>query len=169
MKLSRGNHKGVGNVKKTAEFNFYFDPEAAHVVLGETICPIKIFTWETCLQTASFIPFYEWRIQGLGGNKNPMTQLMDEVEKRLHVSRENPKWTCCDNQLVVSFILPEIIQKQTKYHATVELGGKYTRGQMILDHLGIEKPNVEIVEEIDVEKYKNFMLLICGHEVQLTK
>ena len=122
-------------------------------------------TWETCLDTSNLIPL-KWRLDVLGGNENPICQLLREVEDKCYTNSIYKNWTCCDNILAVSFILPEIIKKQTKYHATVELGGKYTRGQMVLDHLGIENPNVEIIEEIDVEKYKNFMLLVCGHEVQ---
>lgn len=37
-----GNHLGVGNTTKHAEFNFWHDPEAAHIVLDETICPIYV-------------------------------------------------------------------------------------------------------------------------------
>ena len=33
----------------SAEFNFYFDPEAANVVLNQLGCPITIVPWETCL------------------------------------------------------------------------------------------------------------------------
>lgn len=40
---------GKGNVVPSAEFNFYFDPEAAYVVLNELCCPITIVPWETCL------------------------------------------------------------------------------------------------------------------------
>jgi len=31
-----------------AEFNFYFDPEAAYVVLNQLNSPIMMVTWETC-------------------------------------------------------------------------------------------------------------------------
>lgn len=40
---------GVGNISSSAEYNFYTDPEAAHIVLESTKCPITIVPWEACL------------------------------------------------------------------------------------------------------------------------
>lgn len=40
---------GVGNVSSSAEYNFYADPEAAHIVLESVKCPITIVPWEACL------------------------------------------------------------------------------------------------------------------------
>ena len=31
-----------------AEFNFYFDPESAYVVLNQLKCPITLVPWEVC-------------------------------------------------------------------------------------------------------------------------
>nr|CAD7430319.1 unnamed protein product [Timema monikensis] len=42
-----GNSEGIGNVTAGAEFNFYCDPEAAHICLHNMKCPITIFPWET--------------------------------------------------------------------------------------------------------------------------
>jgi hypothetical protein len=40
---------GMGNVTSAGEFNFYTDPEAAHIVLTSACCPIYLLPWETCL------------------------------------------------------------------------------------------------------------------------
>jgi hypothetical protein len=40
---------GVGNITSAGEFNFYSDPEAAHIVLTSACCPIYLLPWETCL------------------------------------------------------------------------------------------------------------------------
>ena len=46
-----GNSGGEGNVTINAEFNFLFDPEAAHVVINRANCPrLRIIPWETCYQ-----------------------------------------------------------------------------------------------------------------------
>lgn len=41
---------GVGNTSSSAEYNFYTDPEAAHIVLESAKCPIVIVPWEACLK-----------------------------------------------------------------------------------------------------------------------
>ncbi|WAR30401.1 YBP2-like protein [Mya arenaria] len=51
-----GNHHGKGNMTVAAEFNFYFDPEAAYVVLNQLKAHITIVTWETCMEHS--IPWF---------------------------------------------------------------------------------------------------------------
>nr|CAI5870300.1 unnamed protein product [Callosobruchus analis] len=41
-----GNIRGVGNITSAAEFNFYMDPEAVHIVLECLKCEIYILPWE---------------------------------------------------------------------------------------------------------------------------
>lgn len=47
--LMGGNYKGKGNISSCAEFNFYADPEAAHVVLSN-FSKITVVPWESCLE-----------------------------------------------------------------------------------------------------------------------
>jgi inosine-uridine nucleoside N-ribohydrolase len=53
--LMGGNVHAMGNVKpnSTAEFNFSYDPEAAHIVLKEMRCPITVIPWETFVLESS--------------------------------------------------------------------------------------------------------------------
>jgi len=43
-----GNTEGVGNITIAAEFNFHCDPEAAFIVLKNTVVPTVIVAWELC-------------------------------------------------------------------------------------------------------------------------
>lgn len=45
-----GNHLGVGNMTRAAEFNFHADPESAHIVLDKSKCMVTILPWEACLE-----------------------------------------------------------------------------------------------------------------------
>lgn len=157
-----GNHLGVGNVTKAAEFNFWSDPEATHIVFTETECPIYIFPWEPCIEAGLSMPFEDWRIAKLASNKNPFTNLLDPVETKAY-RNVLPRWTPCDNFLACCFIYPKMIEKMTKHHVTIELAGNHTRGQMVIDHLLRSKPNAFLIEKIDVEMFKRFMLWVCDH------
>lgn len=55
-----GNNWGVGNTTKAAEFNFYKDSEAAHIVLNSLICPVTILPWEACLERNLPIPMVSY-------------------------------------------------------------------------------------------------------------
>ena len=45
-----GSSDAEGNVTINAEFNFWFDAEAAHVVINRANCVMKIIPWETCIE-----------------------------------------------------------------------------------------------------------------------
>lgn len=54
--LMGGNHLGIGNTCRIgAEFNFYMDSEAAHIVLADAKCPITILPWEAFTKRAFFM------------------------------------------------------------------------------------------------------------------
>lgn len=43
--------QGQGNITSQAEFNFYADPESAHVVLNNNTKPLWLLPWEACLKS----------------------------------------------------------------------------------------------------------------------
>lgn len=44
---------GRGNITLCAEFNFYKDPEAVHIILEEINVKIIVFPWEINLSSAT--------------------------------------------------------------------------------------------------------------------
>lgn len=162
LHLMGGNHLGMGNVSKCAEFNFWSDPEAANIVFEEATCEIFVFPWEPCLESALEMPFDDWRLNVLASNKNRFTNLLDPVEIKAY-RKVLPNWTPCDNFLACCFIQPKLIKKMEKVHATVELAGNHTRGMMIIDHLQRNPMNVHVIKEIHMDLFKKFMLWVCDH------
>lgn len=158
-----GNHLGRGNISKCAEFNFWSDPEAAHIVFEEAACDIFVFPWEPCIEAGLEMPFDDWRMKVLASNKNRMTNLLDPVEIKAYRT-VLANWTPCDNFAACCFIQPKLIKKMDHVHATVELAGNHTRGQMVIDHLQQNPKNVHVIKEIHTDLFKKFMLWVCEHE-----
>lgn len=159
-----GNRTGQGNVRisPSAEFNFFMDPEAAVIVLNESLCEVTVLPLEPCLEASKSMPLAEWRMTVLNSNRNKVTNFLDPVDEKTVVHGNHIN---CDLYLTCCFLVPEIIKKVRRVHATVELAGNLTRGQVVIDHLGRSEPNVALIEEIDAEKCKRFMMWICDHEM----
>lgn len=156
-----GNHLGVGNTTKHAEFNFWHDPEAAHIVINEGKCALYIFPWEVCVDASNLIPFDDWRINTLSNNQNSYSKFLDPIEKIAY--KKYTTWMPCDCFSVACFIIPEIIKREERHHVSIELGGFHCRAMMVIDHLRDSEPNATIIKEIDVDLFKKFMLWVCHH------
>uniref|UniRef100_A0AAG5DN72 Inosine/uridine-preferring nucleoside hydrolase domain-containing protein n=1 Tax=Anopheles atroparvus TaxID=41427 RepID=A0AAG5DN72_ANOAO len=178
-----GNRHGVGNTTRSAEFNFYADPEAAHIVFQRVppTCPITVLPWETCLTQAVSLPM-SWRLDELGGapDVNEAVRMLNAIERKLYGDR--PNWMPCDAFLVAVFVDPSIVERSERFHVEIELHGAITRGQMVLDHLkarstakpavgGEPKENVRIIDGINhdgrAERIKAFVdrVELCGADV----
>lgn len=163
-----GNYMGIGNITKSAEFNFYSDPEAAQIVLEafSTSCPINILPWETCTERKLTIPV-QWRFEELGVIENKITQLMNALDEMVYLGAGWKYFRPCDGLLAAIFLCPELAEEEGMWHASVELHGRHTRGQLVLDHLKAVKDNVRIVKKIDMEMFKRMLMWTVGHENQV--
>ncbi|XP_055533868.1 nucleoside hydrolase-like [Wyeomyia smithii] len=158
-----GNRYGMGNVSKSAEFNFWSDPEAAHIVFNNVQCPITLLPWETCLSEQKTIPM-EWRIKVLGNTSNRAVQLLNQAEGKIFAGR--PFWRPCDAFLAAVFVDPDIVESSENFHVDIELTGQLTRGQTVLDHLKSNRENVKLMEKLKTEQFKMLMLYAADHEVE---
>ncbi|XP_059490511.1 inosine-uridine preferring nucleoside hydrolase-like [Neocloeon triangulifer] len=155
-----GNMSGVGNVTSCAEFNFFHDPEAAHIVLANAQSHITLVPWEpTKAQGMS----YEWREKVFGKANTKQIELLNKIEQTVNEKSKNPSWIPCDSFITAAFIDPSIITKLETYHLTVELHGVRTRGQVVIDHLRKCDDNVKLIKEVDLEKFKQLMYMAVDH------
>nr|XP_045612527.1 inosine-uridine preferring nucleoside hydrolase-like isoform X2 [Procambarus clarkii] len=179
-----GNTTGLGNITSSAEFNFRCDPEAARVVLEETLKPIHLTPWEICINGIS-IPY---SVRGkMGQIKSPAAELMNKIEANIIKKKEYTNWITCD-QLAVAWLIDDakkqqsnasskkdtcdegsegcLVRSSRSCFATVELNGSLTRGQMAIDHIDDLKraPNIIIMTSIDEELYQRYLRMAFGGE-----
>lgn len=153
--LMGGNYRGIGNTSRCAEFNFYTDPEAAHIVLLQTKCPVTILPWEACMEENLDITI-DWRLDVIGNVANKFVQFLNIVERKLYAQYES--WMVCDALLTAAYLFPHCIKKERAWHATVELAGHFTRGQVVVDHLNKNPHNVKIIELLCSSSCKDALL-----------
>ncbi|XP_046841470.1 uncharacterized protein C1683.06c-like [Xenia sp. Carnegie-2017] len=154
-----GNYQGIGNTALCAEFNFHFDPEAALVVLSEFTSPIIMITLEFCRKYFMSQKFLE-NCLNQGTACSHFLQKITARSRQLHTDGKYglpiDKITIYDELAAAVVVSPSIVISSEHVFATVELEGKYTRGQMVIDWRDVlkKRKNVSIIKEINVEFYK---------------
>jgi len=160
--LMGGNYQAVGNVPTSfsAEYNFYKDPEAAHIVLAELGCPITAVPWEMYLVHPCSKEFVEAYTQN---EMTPKGRFVNSILQKPLTKLENLSLTygLCDELATAIAIDPSIIlESENRYYAAVELHGEYTRGQVAIDRRNCSgrKPNIEFVTKVDLGKAERMMV-----------
>ncbi|XP_078039047.1 pyrimidine-specific ribonucleoside hydrolase RihA-like [Augochlora pura] len=152
-----GNVKAQGNITSQAEFNFYVDPESVHIVFNKNKKPLWLLPWEACCGSSIT---HEWRWNVLGKIDTPCMKLMNDIESACNKIRKKrfPTYITCDAFLAGIILKPEIAQDVVEYHADIELSGTKTRGQVVLDHLLSNEPNVFLIQQFDSEMFKDLLI-----------
>ncbi|XP_011157223.1 inosine-uridine preferring nucleoside hydrolase [Solenopsis invicta] len=153
-----GNSTAQGNITSQAEFNFYADPESVHIVFNSNSSkPLWLLPWESCLETKVT---HEWRSDVLGTIDKPCVHMMNAIEegRRSQAKKHFPYYTMCDAFLTAIVMVPHVAKNVVAWHADIELSGNRTRGQVVLDHLLSNKPNVNLINSFDSELFKKILL-----------
>lgn len=105
-------------------------------------------------KTSTF--FQEWRHETFADTKCRNIQLLNTIEKIAY--KDCTTFMPCDAFVTAAFLFPECIRKKEQHHATVELHGHHTRGQMVLDHMRKKEHNVTVVQELHEEEFKKILV-----------
>lgn len=87
--------------------------------------------------------------------RSPFMDLVTRAERKIYKSYalQDP-YLACDAILAAVLLRPDLVERASQHHATVELHGYETRGQVVLDHLKRLETNVSVIERIDFETMK---------------
>ncbi|XP_014204190.1 uncharacterized protein LOC106636331 [Copidosoma floridanum] len=151
-----GNSAGVGNITSQAEFNFFCDPESVHIVIDSTPNKLWLLTWETCLKAKIDM---EWRKEIFGKIDTPVVHFVNKIDDGVNSSKnEEHYYIPCDAYVVGVFLRPDAAKDVVMHNIDIELGGLKTRGLILVDHMKFNKPNAYIVQDIDLEIFKDLLL-----------
>lgn len=136
----------------TAEYNIWTDPEAAFIALA-AFPDSTMLSWETTI--AHGFPWDQFnrlcQIDTVNGRF--FRAISKETAQRLRDTYFRPAYLLPDPLAMAIILQPDLIQQSGKFFVTVELNGAQTRGQTVIDYIGIsgETPNVNIVQQLNTD------------------
>ncbi|XP_033106606.1 inosine-uridine preferring nucleoside hydrolase-like [Anneissia japonica] len=149
-----GDLEGRAAAFLTSEFNFTCDPEAVHIVLSGSQCPVDVLPYEVCRNYGFTYDFFN----GLVTRDNKKAKFikdisassleMDEFETGLH--------TPCDLYAIAYLVNKSCVTRRDHVHVQVELQGSLTRGKMVTDWNNKVSQNhsINVIMEMDMDKLK---------------
>jgi purine nucleosidase len=149
-------HAKGNSWERAAEFNFYCDPEAAAVVFqswpGLTLVP-----WETILAHA-----LSWhQADELAQGKSPRAEFFwRTIQKRFMEGLDGQRELYEPDPLALAVAIePEIVRREETHFIEIELAGKLTRGQTVVDWYNLtgHPDNATVIMEVDRDRFMQLM------------
>jgi purine nucleosidase len=152
--LMGGTADAVGNMTAVAEFNVWVDPEAARIVFASG-APIEMVGWDISRKYAAFDEEEQDALRALG----PLGEFAVDTQATLNAwAREHtglPGFDYPDPIAMAVALDPSVATSTRRLRVDVETTGELTRGQTVVDHLGLteQPPNADVVLEASRERF----------------
>ncbi len=149
----RGNTTSV-----SAEFNVFADPEAAHLVF-ESWPELTLVSWETTL--AHSIP--AGVLETWGSLDTPRARFYNRISRIAvdyvtnYLGRR--AFLAADSLALAVVLEPDIVNQAETHYVAIEIDGRYTRGQTMVDwedRSGMT-PNARIIQGVDLNRFIDLM------------
>lgn len=158
LTIMGGAVTGKGNTHITAEFNIYFDPEAAYIVFDRWPM-VQVLDWETTLATS----LTKDDVDTLFAIDTPKAKFFKKtIANTMAFIKEHFKMDTMfapDGLAMAAALEPSIIKRKEVRYLSVELSGEQSRGLTVVDWFGMggKTPNAEIIMEVDQPRFVEMM------------
>jgi pyrimidine-specific ribonucleoside hydrolase len=155
--LMGGGARILGNTTPTAEFNIWFDPDAASRVFAGGV-PVTMVgldvTHSAVTSPADWDP-----LRGGGRMAEALLGMVDFYTARHLEWSGNDRTPQHDSLAVAAVIRPEIVTTQ-HLHVDVECAGALTRGMTVVDLDGLsgEKANTDVALQVDAPAFAQLLV-----------
>jgi len=155
-----GAYTRVGNIASSpsSEYNMWEDPEAARIVF-RCGAPITMVGIELCRGDAVITADDQRRLRGLGTAYadfvlNINAFLQNAVARFGITGIDLP-----DPVAMAVAIDRDVLLEEARYHVDVETAGELTRGETVVDILGVSghAPNVSVGLQLDAPRFKRML------------
>jgi purine nucleosidase len=162
-----GANNSLGNASPAAEFNFYVDPEAAHVVLNAGFDAVLV-PWNVCLESGvltreELAPILEMHSElsefYLAVNRAAWDFMRSRAEGSSIDGISHP------DALTIALAIDErLMTDRGRFFVDVEHAGELTRGYSLVDLAGVlhREPNTEVVLAADKSRFRAMLIEMLG-------
>lgn len=142
----------------SAEFNAFADPEAAYVVL-EAWPELTLISWETTIAHSIPAQVVDKWMALESANARFFQRVTAKIINFIFELRGEKTLFGADGLAMAVALEPDIVTKAEKHYVTMELNGRFTRGQTTVDwyNRSGQPANVNIILEVDHNRFVELM------------
>jgi purine nucleosidase len=168
-----GNPCCEGNVTPAAEYNIWFDPEAARMVVHSGIPAIELVGWQLCRGEANLRERDIAHILGLGTPLAKFAIDCNRTAMEANRSQSGEIGIALPDPVAMAIAMdPTICTRASRHHVEIECASELTRGQTVVDVLNVSDDgrnrgiwstfrgrakNVSVCWSIDIPRWKSLL------------